>query len=161
MTTNDAVDHVELSRRFSEQAEEEFEANDLLQASEKGWASVAQALKSIAEQRGWVNNEHALLFLIARQLSEEWGRPDMYRRFALANGLHSNFYQDVMDAPEVREGLDNAKVLLAQLEDMRTDGPPPGFAPTTTLQQDRLKALAGQQPLRDSDLSRRRNRRRR
>ncbi|MYC38120.1 MAG: hypothetical protein F4X66_14575 [Chloroflexi bacterium] len=34
---------------------------DSVQASEKGWGAVAEAVKSIAEQRGWNHWGHRLL----------------------------------------------------------------------------------------------------
>ena len=69
--------YAELSRRYIERADEYLRAGDSVQASEKGWGAVAEAVKSIAEQRGWNHWGHHLLNDVAFQLSEEWNRPDL------------------------------------------------------------------------------------
>ena len=160
MTTNSGVDHAELSQHLIRQADEELEQDDLLQASEKGWGAAAHALKAIAEQRGWVSYEHALLYVTARQLSEESRSPELYVRFITANGLHSNFYQDFMDESAVRHSLSVTKAMLRQLEEIYASEPRPDFVPSTSDQQERLRILTGQEGLRDSRMERRRNRRR-
>ena len=45
--------YTEMSQRFIQQAGDEFQRGDLLQASEKAWGAAALATKSIAEQRAW------------------------------------------------------------------------------------------------------------
>ena len=40
--------HIATSRRLLEQAEREYRAGDVLQASEKGWGAAAHAVKAIA-----------------------------------------------------------------------------------------------------------------
>jgi hypothetical protein len=46
------MDHLNISYRFIEQAQDEFEKGDILQASEKAWGAAARAAKAAAEQRG-------------------------------------------------------------------------------------------------------------
>ena len=57
--------YAELSRHFMEKADEYLAAGDRVQASEKGWGAVAEAIKSIAEERGWYHQGHRLLNDIA------------------------------------------------------------------------------------------------
>ena len=44
--------YAELSRHYLARADEYLRAGDRVQASEKGWGAVAEAIKSIAEGRG-------------------------------------------------------------------------------------------------------------
>ena len=87
MTQADIDNHLEISERLLQHAYEQFEADDLLQASEKAWGAVAQGmekfvalgpLKSVAKFR--------------------------------------NFYEDQLDDREVAEGVGWARELIWQLE---------------------------------------------
>ena len=48
-----ATRHQEISDRFLDHAEREFEKGDLLQASEKGWGAVVHYVKSVTKEQGW------------------------------------------------------------------------------------------------------------
>ena len=61
--------HIATSRFLLEQAEREYRAGDVLQASEKGWGAAAHAVKAIAEGRGWEHDRHGHLFRAARKIS--------------------------------------------------------------------------------------------
>jgi len=111
--------YAELSRHFIEKADESLAAGDLVQASEKGWGAVAQAVKSIAEERGWPHSRHFQLGRAAFQLSQEWGRPDLGDAFRAAEALHGNFYENFMEQDEVAVRVARAKELLADLDVLR------------------------------------------
>ena len=111
--------YAELSRHFIEKADEYLLAGDRVQASEKGWGAVAEALKSIASERGWNHRGHRLLDDIVLQLSEEWERPDVRILFDTAERLHINFYEDALAADAIATRLDNVKTLLRELESLR------------------------------------------
>ena len=132
----------EISRRLIRQAEEEFIKGDLLQASEKAWGSVAHAVKSIAESRGWNHQTHALLFDVSGQISDELGRPGLRTMFRSASVMHQNYYEDYMPTDEVQSGIDDAKAYLQELEAVRA-APPPEFVPQTPDQAARLRRLTG------------------
>ena len=134
-------EHAQTAQNFLTVADDEFAAGDMLQGSEKMWGAAAHALKAIAEQRGWVSYEHALLYVIARQLSEEFHSHELYVRFMTASGLHSNFYGDFMDESAVRHSLSVTKAMLRQLEEIYANGPSPDFVPSTSDQQERLRIL--------------------
>ena len=76
-------------------------ANDLLQASEKGWGAAAQAVKSVAETRGWPHNGHRQLFETIGCLVAETGDDDIRTAFGLAGALHTNFYESWLDRETV------------------------------------------------------------
>ena len=111
--------YADLSRQYIERAEEYLRLGDRAQASEKGWGAVAEAIKSIAEARGWNHQSQRLLNDIAFHLTEEWGRPDLRRLFIVAKDLHINFYEDNMGLDEVAASVEDARMLLQELEVLR------------------------------------------
>lgn len=117
--------YAELSRQYISRADEYLRAGDRVQASEKGWGAVAEAVKSIAEQRGWNHNSQRLLNDIAFQLSEEWARPDVRTLFNAAKDLHINFYEDNRGLDDIAASVGDAKTLLRELETLRNLMPRP------------------------------------
>ena len=117
--------YAQLSRQYIERADEYLRAGDRVQASEKGWGAVAEAVKSIAEQRGWNHQGHRLLDDIVLQLSEEWNRPDVRRLFDIAERPHINFYEDSLQLDAIAARVSNVKDLLRELQTLRTMPPRP------------------------------------
>lgn len=117
--------YAELSRQYISRADEYLRAGDRVQASEKGWGAVAEAIKSIAEQRGWNHQGHRLLDDIVLQLSEEWDRPDVRLLFDTAERLHINFYEDALQLDAISARVSNVKALLRELQTLRTLSPRP------------------------------------
>ena len=134
--------YTEISQRLIQQAEEELQKGDPLQASEKAWGAVAHAVKSIAEQRGWRHNSHEFLYAISGQIADESGRPDMRAMFRSANAMHTNYYENWMAADEVQSGIDHARAYIRELEAVQA-APPPTFVPQTPEQAARLRRLTG------------------
>ena len=112
--------YAQLSRQYIERADEYLRVGDRVQASEKGWGAVAEAIKSIAEQRGWNHGGHRLLNDIAFHLSEEWERPDVRILFDAMEKLHINFYEDNMGLDAIAASVGDAKTLLGELEALRS-----------------------------------------
>ena len=73
MVTTQVQTYQEASRKLLAQGFAELAQGDTRQASEKGWGAVAQALKSIAERRGWQHNGHRLIRRAASRLANETG----------------------------------------------------------------------------------------
>ena len=112
--------HRDISALFLEHAEDEYRRGDLLQASEKAWGAVAHCVNSIARDHGWNLGTHRHLAgnvrrLIARDPANAGHRRRLLRS---VESLHANFYQEFMDEESVREGIDDAKELVAALEDL-------------------------------------------
>ena len=97
------------------QARTELAAGDLRQASEKGWGAAAQAVKAIADARGWQHRNHASLFRAASRLATETEDDDVNRWFLSASGLHVNFYENWLDPDAVSVGLDDIDQLVQRL----------------------------------------------
>ena len=104
------------SRALLAQARVELYEGDVRQASEKGWDAAALMLKAIAEQRGWEHGRHRDLSRIASRLRSETGNRDVFRFYQVADSLHGNFYEDLLPARDIAEGLDDVEHLLDLLE---------------------------------------------
>ena len=114
--------HLEISERLIQHAYEQFEADDLLQASEKAWGAVAHYLKSVAKFRGWRNRSHSDLTDVAMDLAQETNTPrEIMRLYRSVSDLHQNFYEDWYLDYVVVGGIDDARELIDRLE--RRTGP--------------------------------------
>lgn len=108
--------HLAVSRQFIQQADEELERGDYLQASEKAWGAATRALKNIAIQRGWDHTRHKHLYRAVRLLVEETGDREIRLYFNSAEQLHANFYEGWMDDVTVRDNIEDVKLLLGKLD---------------------------------------------
>ncbi len=118
-------DHVQMGRRFLEQARIELDKGDRLQASEKVWGAVAHSLKAVGIQRGWVHDSHANVIAIGEHLAREFERDDFYDYVATAESMHVNFYENRREEDGVRRALDRAAVFIAELDEVRASPPRP------------------------------------
>ena len=132
-----------MSREYMERAEDYLRQGDLKQASEKSWGAAACALKSIAEERGWLHQSHSRLFDISGQVADELGRPDLRDLFAVAKSMHQNFYEDWEPAEEVEYAVGRIREYLSELEAVSPQIPE-SFAVETRAQRRRLARLTGQ-----------------
>ncbi len=120
--------HQDISDRFLEHAEEEFEKGDLLQASEKTWGAVAHCVKSIARKHGWPSKSHRDVSNNADRLIRltEDARQNQ-RLFHVVTNLHVNFYEDTYaDKPDVvKHGIEDARTLIAAMKEAEARLPRP------------------------------------
>ena len=106
-----------VSKTLFDQAHLELQAGDLIQASEKFWGAAAQALKGVAEIRGWEHSSHAHFYRIVRNLVNETGDHRLVELFGAANMLHINFYEHWMEDIEIRALADQVRELLDWLSE--------------------------------------------
>ncbi len=132
--------YAELSRWCIGEADNYLRLGNNMQASEKGWGAVAQALKAIAEDRGWNHGGHRRIVDVVKQVADENDRQDLISLFGVAQALHTNFYEDWLDSDFVAIYMDDVKRLLPQLEQIRS-APAPSFAPQTREQRNRFQRL--------------------
>ena len=115
MTTADR--HSETSSRFLEQAEAEYAAGDLLQASEKAWGAVTRYIKAVAEQNGWDHYSHSHIRRNANRLLRLTDAEAANRdKFTHVERLHINFYESDLKPVDVRRYMDDARDLLETLK---------------------------------------------
>ena len=109
--------HEDICDQFLRDAEAELGIGDLLQASEKAWGAVAHYAKSVASERGWAHRTHRDVHVAARRLVELTDDPVRNaERLGLAHSLHQNFYEDVFEAGQVRDGLRSIAALVSALK---------------------------------------------
>ena len=132
--------YAEMSRWCIGEADNYLRRRNNIQASEKGWGAAAQALKAVAEERGWNHNGHGLLMDIAKQVSDEQGRTDIIAWFGTAQSLHVNFYEDSLPVDMIDAYLGIIKSLLPELERIR-GVTPREFTPENREQRNRLSRL--------------------
>ena len=66
-----------ISQRLLRQSQEELDADDLIQASEKAWGAAAHAIKSVAEKWGWYHQGHYRLRAVVDYIVSDRGREDL------------------------------------------------------------------------------------
>jgi hypothetical protein len=119
-------DHVQMSRRFIPLARQELAAGRRLQASEKGWGSVAHALKAIGLQRGWWHRAHPQMRAIAVHVGREFGQEEQFNNHLKnAEALHSNFYENTEWADQILININQAEQFLDLLDVVRNSPPRP------------------------------------
>lgn len=89
--------------------------SDLLQASAKGWDTAAQAVKTVAEARGWDHSGHRQLHQAVNRLVTETGDPELRTLFASANTLHSNFYDGFLSEEAINGYLEDVERFVERL----------------------------------------------
>ena len=112
------VDYRQQARDFLVKAREYLAADDLHQASEKGWRAAAWMAKAAAEVQGWDYREHAQFGVVCRDASDLTGNERLLDLSNAAYGLHRNYYtrkRFLSDRTIARE-LDQMDELLDALE---------------------------------------------
>ena len=145
-------DRVQISRRLIQQAREELERGDRLQATEKVWGALAQILKAHGQQRGWLNlGSHRTVSHIAQHLDAEYPEIPVSSAYVAADNGHRNFYDNEMSPPEIGDIITVVARVLPELESALSE-PPRAF---TIRDGDlwRVQTLTGKQCLRVGDSS--------
>ena len=142
--------YLQMSRKYMRQAQEEIEKGDWSQATEKAWGAAAEALKSVAAQRGWNHKSHGLLRDMAMQLYMEFGRPRVIDLFGVLENAHNNYYEHRWDCDDAQLHVDRSRELLDELGVIR-DTPPRRFTPANREQERRLQRLTQYHPDRAVD----------
>ena len=104
--------------RLMQHAKEQLELGDRAQASEKMWGAFSHALKVIADDRHWEYQKHAQARHILLALVEESGDHTLYANGKVANDLHENYYQDLMDLEEIEIARPSVERGLEQLHEI-------------------------------------------
>ena len=115
----------EISQRFLEQAREELDKNDVLQAAEKVWGATAHAIKAVAQARGWNHRYHnhpreAVIYIAMERNVNDYLRG----LFATLNALHDNFYEHQLYPSEVKLAINDAVAFTRGMQNARLAGLP-------------------------------------
>ena len=112
--------HEEISQRFLDHAEAEFQKGDMLQASEKAWGAVAHYVKSVARTNDWPNTSHRDIADNAGRLIRRTSDPKgNKRKFRLVNALHANFYEENLQSANVEIGIEDARALIDAMRQVK------------------------------------------
>ena len=145
-------DRVQISRRLIQQARGELERGDRLQATEKIWGALAQVLKAIGQQRGWLNmGSHRTVGRIAQQLAAEYNDLNIIDAYVAADNGHRNFYDNEMSPPEIEDIITVVAGALPELESALNQPPRPFTIRNGDLW--RVRTLTGKQYLQVGDSS--------
>ena len=146
------VDRVQISRRLIQQARGELERGYRLQATEKIWGALAQVLKAIGQQRGWLNmGSHRTVGRIAQQLAAEYNDLNIIDAYVAADNGHRNFYDNEMSPPEIEDIITVVAGVLPDLESALNQSPRPFTIRDGDLW--RVRTLTGKQYLQVGDRS--------
>lgn len=113
-------DHRAIALRFLDHAQQELDKGNRLQASEKAWGAVAHQLKAMAIERRWAHGSHYLYFRMAEYLTQEYRLDsNFYNGVAGINNAHRNFYENNHGVVGIQANIDQAKELVALIEELR------------------------------------------
>ena len=101
-----------MAQNFRASAWKHLDEGDLSQASNKVWGLVAETVKAVGAHHGGIIHTHRALWQVVRELGQLVGdsgdlptRRWIDNSFAVARGLHSNFYEDRSSEHEILAGL--------------------------------------------------------
>ena len=106
--------HVGQAQEYWSKGHVHLREQDISQAAEKGWGTVAQLTKAVATMRGWDHYDHIAVRECVIALAEEnptRGR-EIRRGLLIAEGLHGQFYEVYMDFGSVQVALEDIVPLL-------------------------------------------------
>ena len=86
---------------FLDDADREFAAGDIRQASEKLWGAATDAVTAVALERGWRYHSHRDVKNAAFRLADEHDDRLMRADFDIAEKFHVNFYHNLMEDHEL------------------------------------------------------------
>ena len=97
-------DHALTAQDFLEASNREFDAGDVLQASEKLWGAAAHAIMAVAQQRGLDHGTHRAMINSAWQIADAVGDERLRSGILAAQHFHSNFYNGTMEDEDITRG---------------------------------------------------------
>ena len=120
MTAVDPVevaDYAAQAREFLAKAREYLAADDLHQASEKGWGAASHMAKAVAAAQGWEYETHADFSVVLNRAWRLSGEDLLPGLRAVANDLHGNYYRRKrhLDAAAIGRDIDRMAELLELL----------------------------------------------
>lgn len=101
-----ATEHAALAQQFLIDADREYEAGDIFQASEKLWGAANHVVIAEMQRRGIKSQKHAATTQFVRSFADDIEEPLLFANFKVAEGLHSNFYHGWMEDHQFEESRD-------------------------------------------------------
>lgn len=111
-----AIEHIQVCYQFIEQAEDELNAGDTLQASEKAWGAAVRAVKAASVTRGWKHQSNTAIRRSVAKIAGATEDQELKRLFRSAYGLHEDFYQGNKLEEDVRECIADVRLFIGRIE---------------------------------------------
>ena len=92
-----SAQHIKTARKFLADADREYEAGDVLQASEKLWGAAAHVVTAEMKRRGMEARSHRALVQAVEKFAVDAEDPSIRDMFGIARSFHSNFYNGTME----------------------------------------------------------------
>jgi hypothetical protein len=105
--------HLKLLEKYMNEAEDFLKKGDYVQASEKGWKAVAQAVKALAAKNGREIRSHRELQEYAASIIEK--DAELRKGWSAAGELHRNFYEAWLPPKLVRGYIEDVKEFLSRI----------------------------------------------
>ena len=104
----------EISRHLLEQAQEELDKGDILQASDKVWGATAHAVKAVCQRMGWNHHAHNHIRAAANYIASGLGRKDLMEAYGFLDAMHGNYYEHQKEADEVGLEINRAAFFIRE-----------------------------------------------
>ena len=117
-----ATEHVAVAKRFLDDADIEYAAGDIFQASEKLWGAASHVAVAEMQRRGIRANKHASTTQFVKRFAIEVEEPTLYAWFKVAEALHSNFYHGWMEDHQFEENRDLTRQFVLRMIELTGDG---------------------------------------
>ena len=108
-------EHVETARFFLAQADREYEAGDVLQASEKLWGAAAHVVIAEMQRRNLKTSGHRAMIMAVRDIAADLREPALSDMFSAARSLHVNFYHGFMAGDEFEINRDSVRLFVDRM----------------------------------------------
>ena len=110
-----ATEHIATAEQFLRDADREYEAGDVLQASEKLWGAATHVVVAEMQKRDIDANGHRKIKRFVRELGDELEEPLLYSLFKHAETLHVNFYQGFLSEENFEEHRELAQRFVGKM----------------------------------------------
>ena len=104
----------EISRHLLQQAQEELDKGDILQASDKVWGATAHAVKAVCQRMGWNHHAHNYISAAANYAASGLNRYDLMEVFGFLEAMHANYYEHQKEADQVRLEANRAAFFIRE-----------------------------------------------
>ena len=88
------------------------------QTAGQAWEAVMEALKAVAEKRGWNHDNHWLLRDALWSLCKEFHNDRLHLLFAVVERNYLNYFDDHLDGDDISRTIDAARELVDLLENL-------------------------------------------
>ncbi len=112
--------HEEISRHLLQQAQDELDKGDILQASDKVWGAVTEAIKAYAQERGWNCNTENYIRDAARCIAVVQGRGELRTLYGYLEAVNNRLSEQTEESDELANWLNSAGFYIRELAALQT-----------------------------------------